>query len=253
MPALRNRKHLLVLSPPTTDPYRPHGKKIKGKAFQPPADRPAHAKSLQEALQRAELEATERRAAIGIAVHGAEPGLYIRFESPHGVELKLESIEDRSQGIEMVAVKSVQPEPEGESVQIATVFVPDGQVKHFIKRFEEYASELTKKGEPRHKDFVDRIGGLRRATLRALWTDEAEAYLLEGQTVWWEVWLRRQDGRELERLYEFAQAVGVSIGERRLAFDDRHVVLIRGTIEQVSASLDVLNDVAEVRLAKRSQ
>jgi hypothetical protein len=252
LPAPRNRKHLLVLSPPTTDPYRPHGRKIKAKAFQRPADRPAHAKMLQEALRAAEIEATKSRAATGVTVHGAEPGLYIQFESPPGVELKLESFEDRRKGIELVAVKSVQPEPEGELVQLATVFVPDGQVKHFINRLEQYASELTKKGEPRHKDFVDRIAGLRRATLRALWTDEAEAYPLEGQTVWWEVWLRRQNGRELGRLYEFAQAVDVSIGDRRLAFDDRHVVLVRGTIEQISASLDVLNDVAEVRLAKES-
>ena len=99
------------------------------KAFQRPADRPAHAKALQEALCRAEIEATERRAATGIAVHGAEPGLYIQFESPPGVELKLESFEDRRKGIELVAVKSVQPEPEGELVQLATDFGPHRRIE----------------------------------------------------------------------------------------------------------------------------
>ena len=200
MQAPRNRRHLVVPNPPTTDPYRPHGKKIKPKPFPGPADRLAHAKALQEALRRAAEETTERRAETDITVHGAEPGLYIQFESQPGIELKLELLEDRRKGIELVAVQTFKPEPEGEVVQRATVFVPDGKLKHFVSRFEQYASEQTKKGEPRHKDLVDRIAGLRRATLRALWTDEAQAYPPEGRAIWWEVWLRRQNGRELERL-----------------------------------------------------
>ena len=64
-------------------------------------------------------------------------------------------------GIELVAVNTVQPLPEGPEVQLATVFVPDGQLKHFVTRFEEYAGMQTKKGEPRHKDLVDRIAALR--------------------------------------------------------------------------------------------
>jgi hypothetical protein len=252
LPAPRNRRHLTVPNPPTTNPYRPHGKKIKTPQFPGPRDRLAHARTLREALQHAAAQASECRAATGIKVHGAEPGLYIQFESPPGIELKLESLENRQKGIELVAVQTLQPTPGDEVVQLATVFVPDGQLKHFVSRFEQYASEQTKRGKPRHKDLVDRIASLRRATLRALWTDEAEAYPKEGQAIWWEVWLRRQDGRELERLFEFAQAVKLAVGERRLAFDDRQVVLVRGTAEQLSGSLDVLNDLAEVRLAKKS-
>jgi Subtilase family len=43
-----------------------------------------------------------------------------------------------------------------------------------------------------------------------------------------------------------------SSGDRRLGFDDRIVILARGTTAQLSASLDVLNDLAEVRKAKES-
>src|SRR5690606_27654662 len=39
-------------------------------------------------------------------------------------------------------------------------------------------------------------------------------------------------------------------GERRLAFDDRIVVLALATATQLSGSLDVLNDLAELRRAK---
>lgn len=121
---------------------------------------------------------------LGLSVHGAEPGLYIQFESPPDVELKLESIEDRRKGIELVAVQNVD-RPEQQPIQLATVFVPDGALKHFITRFQQYATERTKKGEPRHKDMVDRIAALRRATLRALWTDDLAVYPREDEPIWW--------------------------------------------------------------------
>ena len=207
---------------------------------------------LKAAIAEAEREAKERQAALGVSVHGAERGFYIQFESPPGVELKLESLEDRRKGIEITAVQTVVRPPEEGPVQLATVFVPDGQLKHFVSRFEQYATEQTKKGEPRHKESVDRIAALRRATLRALWTDDLEVYPGEDDTMWWEVWLRRHDGGELQRLLEFAQLVGLTVRERRLAFDDRIVVLVRGTARRLADSLDVLNDVAEVRRAKES-
>ena len=44
--------------------------------------------------------------------------------------------------------------------------------------------------------------------------------------------------------------MGLTVGEHRLAFDDRIIVLVRGTAGQLSGSIDVLNDVAEIRRAK---
>lgn len=231
------------------DAYTPHPRRIELPPIPAPRNRRQHAAGLRAALRQAERETAEEREELGIAVHGAEPGLYIQFESVPGVDLKLESLEDKRKGIELVAVQTIE-RPEQPGVQLATVFVPDGKLTHFISRFQEYATERTRKGEPRHKDLVDRIAALRRATLRALWTDEAEAYPAEGEIIWWEVWLRRHDGRELERLLELASQVEFTVGERRLAFADRVVVLVQGTAEKLAASIDVLNDVAEVRRAK---
>jgi hypothetical protein len=250
MPAPRNRKHLLVRAAPSSEAYRPHPRKIEQPVFAGPPDRRRHAGALRDALTEAQREAEAAREEVGIFVHGAQPGLYIEFESPPGVELKLESLEDRRRGIEIVAVRHVPPAPGKPTVQVATVFVPDGALKHFFDRFQQYADERTQKGEPRHKDMVDRIAALRKATLRALWTDATEVYPNDAETIWWEVWLRRHDGNELERLLEFGEESGLDIGERRLGFDDRIVILVRGAATQLSASLDVLNDLAEVRKAK---
>jgi hypothetical protein len=164
--------------------------------------------------------------------------------------MKLESLEDRRQGIELVAVQERPPAAEAEPVQFATVFVPEGKLKHFAKRFEQYASEMTRRGQPKHRDMVDRIAALRLATLEALWTDAQEVYPSGTETIWWEVWLRRHDGKEIERLTEFGGIAGFEIGSRRLEFDERIVTLVKATPAQLSGSLDVLNDLAEVRKAK---
>jgi hypothetical protein len=252
VPAPRIRRHLLMPAPPSSEPYTPHQRKIEQPLYPGPQDRRRHARALERELTIAEREAHEARDATDISVHGAEPGIYIQFESPPNVELKLESLEERRKGIELVAVQNV-PGVEGATIQLATVFVPDGSVKHFFNRFEQYERERTKKkNEPRHKDLVDRIAALRKATLRALWTDSSEAYPADDETIWWEIWLRRHDGGELARLLEFAAQSRLVVGERRLGFDDRIVVLVRGTATQLATSLDVLNDLAEVRKAKES-
>lgn len=148
MGAPRNRRHLLVPTSPATEPYQPHRRKIEKKPYPRPQDRVAHARALSAALQRAQEEAVERRVSREFSVHGAAEGIYIQFDSLPGFELKLESLEDRRKGIELVAVQSVQPGHGELPVQRATVFIPDGALKHFFTKFEEYATKHTKKVSP---------------------------------------------------------------------------------------------------------
>ncbi len=98
---------------------------------------------------------------------------------------------------------------------------------------------------------LDRVASLRRATLQALWTDEPTAYPGPDDAAWWEVWLRKSTrGQELARWLEFAQHQEMAVSDRRLEFDDRTVVLVHATSDQLASSLDVLDDIAEVRGAK---
>ncbi len=254
MPAPRNRKHIIVPGGATAESYRPHQRKMKLRIAPPPTSRPAHGRALKRSFEAAISEAHRRRADAGIQVHGAEPGLYVQFESQPGVPLALWSLEDSRKGIELVAVTHAQTaEVPPRPVQRATVFVPDGKVKHFLSRFEAYAKTAPKsKGEQRHEPMLDPLGALRLATLRGLWTDTTEGYPNDDESIWWEIWLRKQDGNELSRLMEFATHREIAVAPRRLQFDDRIVTLARATPVQLSASIDVLNDVAEVRRAKEA-
>lgn len=222
----------------------------------PPAPkcRAAHGSALKQALQSAVVDAHQRRIDAGFHVHGAVPGLYVQFESQPGVPLQVTSLEDARQGIEVVAVNFRSTDgPDPRRIECATVFVPDGKVKHFLDRFDSYSKTTPKqKGELRHEGMLDPVATLRLATLRSLWTDSVEAYPQEQESIWWEVWLRRQDGKELERLMEFAAIQQIEVAARRLQFEDRTVTLVHGTAAQLAASVDVLNDVAEVRKAKET-
>lgn len=252
MSAPRNRRHIFVPEPPATEPYTPHSPRIDARDIDRPQDRRAHAEVLTASYEGIRAATEEDRSAATIEVHGAKPGLYVQFESRPGVELKLEPLENRTKGIEVVAVRSGASTDGETAVQLATVFVPDGAVTHFLARFEEYANQTTKSGKPKHRELVDRIGALRRATLRALWTDENTEFPPPDSICWWEVWVRRQDNRELERLMEFAALAKLTVGPRRLVFEDRIVVLVRGTARQLSESIIVLGDIAELRLAKET-
>lgn len=252
MAAPRNRPHIVVPGPPLAEAYKPHPRTIKAAKPSPPSSRAEHGKALGRALQAAVIEANNRREQARIAIPGAAPGLYVQFESQPNCPLLLSSLEAAQKGIEVVAVSHSKTEaPEQPNIERATVFVPDGQVKHFLKRFERYAKTTPKKkGEQRHEGMIDPVSTLRLATLRGLWTDSSDSYPEENETIWWEVWLRKQDGNELERLMEFAALQEIDIAGRRLIFDDRIVTLVRAAPAELATSIDVLNDLAEVRRAK---
>ena len=250
MPAPRNRRHILVGTAPQAEPFTPHPSG-RSPVFTRPSDRPQHAAVLKLALETANTAAVEMRQQTPLTVEGAHPGRYIEFEGPPGVDLKIDSIDLRGSGIEVVNVQPRREADQTATAQRATVFIPDGKLDEFLKRFEQYATELTKSGEPKHKELVDRIAAVRLATLRQLWTDDPATYPDEQSAVWWEVWLRRSGG-ELQRFADFCAQSGIQLGLRRLAFDDRIVCLALASAEQLAPALVVVGDLAELRRAKTS-
>jgi hypothetical protein len=237
--APRNRQHIIVPGEPKAEPYRPHPRRIDRPKPRSPESRIAHGKALKKALQAAVVEAHERRTRANVTVDGAVPGLYVQFDSRPGDALALSSFEARRQGIELVAVTEEGP-PEARTER-ATVFVPDEKVQYFLRRFEAYSRKAPRaEGEQRYEKMLDPVASLRLGTLRSLWTDVAELFPQNHKEIWWEVWLRRHDDQEVKRLLAFARAKRLNVARRRIQFEDRIVMLVRATPEQLSSSIDVL-------------
>ena len=188
----RNRPHLFVDGRVAAEEYRrPPAGGGRSEEVPPPADRAGHARGLITALERADSAGRSRRAAAPVSVPGALPGVYVTFESFPGLDLALKSL-DPQRGRVHAELRGVHREdrPAG-PVEVATVFIPDGKVGTFVRTFERY--EMTAgETKPKHQNAVDRVADIAAASVRALWTDSPADFPAAGQTVWWEVWLRRR-------------------------------------------------------------
>lgn len=253
MASLRNRPHILVPTPPRVEDYKRHPRAMDVPAPPRPVSRAAHGRALSRALELAVETAHVRRAALGVEIEGAKPGMYVEFEGVPGVRLDVTKLESRKQGIELVAVRTTLTEEESpRRVDHATVFVPEGKEAHYLKRFEQYAQDTPRAPrERRHEEMLDPVARLGLAALREVWTDDPVLYPAADEVLWWEVWLRWEPG-VLVRFLEFAEFARLQVGHRRLVFDDRMVVLVHGSAQQLVHSLDLLHDVAELRRAKET-
>lgn len=234
----RDRPHLVVSEPPRREPFTLASAGGGGEKAGFTGDRAGHGRRLKRELEGA-------LAPIGEDAEDA--GTYITFVSFPGLELALESLDPRGVGEqpELVAVRE-EPGPQG-TVQVATVYIPDGKKEYFLKRLTAYVASATT-DKIKHAALVEGIQSIRRATIRELWTDPDGQFPSDpAATVWWEVWLRRRDGDERTRFAAFATAHGLRTSEHYLGFGDRTVVLLRSTADQLADAFHALDDIAELR------
>lgn len=244
--AERDRLHIILRGLAAPEPYRRPPRKIEPKEGFVPANRRGHGQQLEGALHQAEAAGRARRDAEDLRLEGAVDGIYVRFESFPGVELALESLDPRRGKVhpELRAVREVTVGDR--TFEQAVVFVPDGKLGYFLRRVEDYLSSA-ENDRPRNFKLLDRIQSIGLASLEELWTDPAVEFPTETGPVWWEVWLRRRDGHEVDRLRQFADVAGAQVGQHTLGFSDRIVVLVRASRTQLARAIDVLDDIAELR------
>jgi hypothetical protein len=211
--------------------------------------RDEHGPRLRAEAEEALREVQQRRVAAmqDTSVQTTAEGMLLTFESWPNVEMDLWSFDPARQPPELIAVRETGPEDN--RTQLATVHVPQGSLGFFLKKFDDYTTTDTRWGKPKNASMVDRIARLRLATIEALWTDSAE-FPATDEVVWWEVWLRASDGHELERLRQYAESAGWTVGSRHIAFDSRVILLVQATAGQLSAALDIIDDFAELRSAR---
>jgi hypothetical protein len=246
--------HLLVRNTAEAQPFKQRGQPVKGKPL-PPRDREQHAHRLQEQLEEAQRDAQRRReqgeelaAALGISV---SDGMYLEFDIAGDQDQVIQRLESDAKGIELITVKPITKPPDIH-LRRATVYVPRGKLGYFEQKIKQYLDpELdSKQGHPRNEPLVASIEDIRLATLQSLWTDEETSLPAASKSLWWEVWLRKNDDQALDVFCRVAQTLQMQVDKLILRFPDRCVVLARGTREQMSRSVELLDLIAELRRAK---
>lgn len=236
--AERDRPHIVVPAPPRPEAFTiPTG---GGGADAPglSGDRSQHGSTLVQQYEAALTPPVDLPEVLGS---------YISFLSFPGLELAIESLDVQRSGDqpELVAVREV--ESADGTVQVATVYIPDGKKEYFLKRLTQYVSSSNEE-HVRNAALVDGIESIRRATIRELWTDPDAAYPADSSSAsWWEVWLRHSDGNELRRFTEFVTGNGLRTSEHYLGFGERTVVLLHASADQLAEAFQSLDDIAELR------
>ncbi len=238
--------HILVTDATTTEQYRyPGGGGARKKL--PSRDRVSHAKQLLGNLDQARNDAEKRKDEVKVWAVRAKKGVHLEFESEPGFGLELESLDHRSpKDIQLVAVRE---SPDSEA-QLATVYVPEGKLESLEKKIRRYETENTAKGAPRHQKMVEKIAHIRHAKLRSFWTDRENLFPAKDETIWWEVWLRSREEKMLHAFRKAVNGLGIEVGERSLVFPGTRVLLVYGSLEQLSDSVEVVDSIAELRRAK---
>lgn len=136
------------------------------------------------------------------------------------------------------------------------VMMREGAVSTFLKKAGEYMTQNTKDmekndtGQPRHRALLNNIQSIHLATLRSFWTDEPEIPFPETQdAIWWEVWFRRKndDANSIDRVLQNLSSVGAEIGQQTLIFPEHVIRLVKASAIQLSKSLMLLDNLAELR------
>jgi hypothetical protein len=210
----------------------------------PPVSPTKHGEALKKQLDRAWNDLQKRDAHHDAVAVEARQGVYLEFASAPHFDLTLQSLDVKRANIEMVATRTRT------NVTYATVYVPNEQLGYFEKKVDEYLTKTTSTGKRKNKPLIESIAGIRLAVLEGFWTDEPALFPLAGKAIWWEVWLRGETPEILTSFRKYAQDVGLGIGREHLRFPERLVVLAYGSREQMTGSIELLDVIAELRLAK---
>ncbi|MFN7715835.1 MAG: S8 family peptidase [Pseudanabaenaceae cyanobacterium] len=238
----RNLPHLYLSGNGESENYT-----SRGGAIQPPIrDREDHATALQQALNQAINEARQNLNSRDPEIAVGNPGFYLEFQIHSDNMNVFESLESKRKNIELVAVRKSSDQ---EDVVEATVFVPESSSEHFLSKVEQYRSEETRFEKPKNETLVSRIESVQIGTVRSLFTDKDELFPQDTQSIWWEVWLRKDQSESFKRVTE---RLNIVTKQNVISFPEREVMLTLANLESMTRIINNSDVVAELRKAKDS-
>lgn len=221
------------------------GKGGGGSTVIPERDTAQHAKYLKRRFEEAyanDRKLTQRQ----VAAIRYKKGIYMEFAGQQNHDLVIKSLENISVGIRLLNVRK------DDNVLKATVYIPEGKESYFINRLNSYMTEVTEKGSPKHKSFINSIEDIQLAFLDSFWVGNKD-YMPTDTPVWCEIWLR-VDNNQYEQIeakfYENCKEKEIQCNEKSIRFPERLVKLIRANAKQLGEIIKSYEYLAEIRRAQ---
>jgi hypothetical protein len=245
-----NKKHLKIDGYSSSNPYTTPVAGRGSKFLLQERDRVKHGNYLLQKInaikEEIEIKEIENPSLI------KDNAIYLEFESEWGYPLKFDSFD--TSGFQLVNIKEEERliNEKTECKYSLAVLVKEGEISKFIKKIELYLdpSKDTSKGNPSNQELLENITNIKRATLKAFWVD-AQFYDFpnEHENVWWEVWFRKNENynEKLVDVQNNLELFGCQMGSSQIVLTDHVVKLVKGTARQLSKSLLLLDNLAELR------
>ncbi|MEO9247169.1 S8 family peptidase [Citricoccus nitrophenolicus] len=237
--AERDRPHILVPRPPVSESFTSSGSGGSSDDGPFKGDRGGHGRRLKRELEEALVPEVNDP--------DEHLGTYIVFRSFPGLELVLKSLDPQGGGEQPELVAVSEELTSTGTIQLATVYIPDGKKGYFFDRLDKYVATANL-DKAKNGPLIEGIQSIQRATIRELWTDRRSLFPSEdGRRSWWEVWLRKRDGEGLTRFISYAEEHGYSTSPHYLGFGDRTIILLHASTDELAQMFNSMDDIAELR------
>jgi len=258
MAEVQKHDHLLIETPPDVIGFaatRSFGAEFRVLS----RNRENHAQLLERQWRAiwAKHDEDENRPSRIVAVPTKE-GVYVHFEGAPDCNLKIDSLEDKRQGIILLNSTTKENQtPDGtHEIENAVVFVPSSKRNSFLSKIERYVqSEPSAKGTYRNQPLMESIEAIKYAFWDAMWTGK-EADRPSDIPVWCEVWIRNdkhtvdeQSAENVLAFFDLCSKLNVEHKDSILFFPERNVCLIKANAAQLQELIDYSDHIAEFRRA----
>lgn len=253
-----NKPHLVIKGNTTSNQFKstasPRGKKEIFKEV----DRLLHGQNLLQKIEsiRKNVSLSEIKDTELIK----DNSVYVEFSSDWGYELSFDSFD--TSGFRLLNIKENKRDLNGieEYMYSLVVQAEEGSISTFIHKVGDYMnSNTTRKDKitkekivtdtPKNKKLLNNINDIKLASLKSFWADEPEIpFPNENENIWWEVWFRKTDNykNKLEQVSQNLKGVGCQIGDSQIELAEYIVKLVKGSAKQLSSSLLLLDNLAEL-------
>lgn len=222
----------------------------------PMRNRISHAEKLRTELETVWSEVKKNDAERLAIQKPVKDGTYIEFIGEPGFALNIKSMENRNEGIKLLNVREYKNENGEEETDKklikATVFVPKGKEQFFLNRIKSYQQEETEKGNPKYRDLIETISGIKLAVLESFWIGN-DRHIPKENPIWCELWIHddssESDANPEQKVRKRLEELNIEKGKHTLEFPERKVILIKANYNHLSELISSVEYIAELRRA----
>lgn len=210
-------------------------------------------KKLEKIQQKFNIELNENTSLI------KDNCIYIEFKSEWGTKLDFDKFDKDGVRINKTLFQLLKTEEEERVIDEQKEFrysllvvVNESGVSEFIKKIKEFLNPAKDSisGNFSNQALLNNICNIEVATLKSFWVDEPEIKFPEdNENIWWEIWFRKSENynEKLKDVYDNLKNIGCQIGQSQIVLTEYIVKLVKGTSNQLSDSLLLLDNLAELR------